>query len=299
MQYLLGNVLHISALDEPEELLTMSPLTRGSLVHAILEDFMRAAQQQNALPGPGEEWNAAHRALLQDVARTKFAEFEALGLTGQQLLWQIEQARVRRELDEFLREDERLRAEYGVAPHAVEMKFGLPGAERPAVNWGDLAFHGAVDRVDIDPQGRFVLVLDYKTGLAGPYGVLNQDPLDRGRRLQLPIYGLAAREVFGPEVRIRAAYWFVTDRGGFVLRPAQPVELSAIEPGFATTVGAITDGIRGGLFPANPGEESQRSFENCAYCDFDSVCPARRDQIWQRKQGDPRLAGYAGLGGTP
>ena len=40
------------------------------------------------------------------------------------------------------------------------------------------------------------------------------DPRRRGRKLQLPVYGLAARSRLG-DVPVRVAYWFVSEKGNF------------------------------------------------------------------------------------
>ncbi|HEX5414295.1 MAG TPA: hypothetical protein VFZ25_01430, partial [Chloroflexota bacterium] len=62
-------------------------------------------------------------------------------------------------------------------------------------------------------------------------------------------------------------------------------------------------GIRGGLFPLVPGENVQGGFANCTYCDYDRICPIRRDLLTERKSGDPgagihRLLALPGGGGT-
>jgi len=138
-------------------------------------------------------------------------------------------------------------------------------------------------------------VLDYKTGSRTPYETLRKDPVDGGRLLQLPIYSLAVRQALGKQVRVQASYWFVTARGGFSLLPPVPLDLEEAEERFGQAVAVIARGILQGLFPANPGVRDRESFANCRWCDFDSLCPARRDVYWERKRGDLRLAPYLGL----
>jgi len=140
-------------------------------------------------------------------------------------------------------------------------------------------------------------VMDYKTGSSSYYDGLKQDPVDRGRRLQLPVYSLAAQGALGDAVQVSAAYWFVTSRGKFALMPPQPVALEDVEIPFRKAVATITSGIRAGLFPANPGAADRGGFKNCNYCDFNSLCPSRREVFWERKKRDTRLAGYLELAG--
>lgn len=61
---------------------------------------------------------------------------------------------------------------------------------------------------------------------------------------------------------------------------------------FDSVVGTIAQGIAEGLFPANPGTEDRNGFSNCNYCDFNTLCPSRRDIHWERKQADSRLQAY-------
>jgi len=153
-----------------------------------------------------------------------------------------------------------------------------------------------VDRVDIDEAGRSALLIDYKTGGTSSFKGLKDDPVDAGRKLQLPIYLSAVKRDLGPDSRVRAAYWFISSTGGFDLIPPEPMELSAVADRFDETIVKIADGVGGGLFPANPGDERRGGFANCTWCDFDRLCHARRDIQWDRKKNDPRLAGYLSLG---
>ena len=74
----------------------------------------------------------------------------------------------------------------------------------------------------MSPDGGAALVLDYKTGGMTEYSNMSKDPVRRGTRLQLPVYGLAARQLLGDWVDVRAAYWFVSAKGNFKTRPQKP-----------------------------------------------------------------------------
>ena len=301
-RYFLSNVLGIAAPEQPEEIATISPLDRGSLIHAVLERFVRATQEHGTTPRSEEPWTDDHYRLLMGIAEEEFRDAEERGVTGKPLLWEIAQAEIRIDLRRFLEEDFKLRRRNGVSPRSVESAFGISGRhpegtqEQAPVEWsssatGTIRFRGFIDRIDVSSDGSTVLVLDYKTGGTTEYTNMDKDPVRRGTRLQLPVYGLAARQLMGDWVDVKAAYWFVSAKGNFKTRPQKPAPLDEMLEPFSDAVGTITDGIGKGLFPANPGKDGA----NCRYCDFKNLCPTRRVRIWEKKRRDGRLATYAAM----
>ena len=304
-RYFLGHVLRISALDDPEEIYAITPLEKGSLVHGILEEFIGGAQKDGTLPQPGEPWSRQHRAALESIARSHFKEAENRGATGKRLIWRLEQDDILNDLYSFLEADTALRGRFGVSPVHFEARFGRdgdpwPAAELPVDGGAPLKFRGVIDRVDTDPSGRNVLVMDYKTGSSRPYEGLKDDPIDKGKHLQLAIYSLAARNALGEGANVTAAYWFTSSRGGFDLAPPVPLDIADEDTlgRFKDGVSTIVSGIKNGLFPANPGEPDNRNrddFTNCRFCDFKPLCPSRKDTLWRKKKGYPLLASYLQL----
>ncbi|MDE0196736.1 MAG: PD-(D/E)XK nuclease family protein [Caldilineaceae bacterium] len=301
-RYFLSNVLGIAAPEQPEELATISALERGSLLHAILERFIQEAQEQGAIPPPDQPWTDDHRRQLFKIAAEEFRKAEQRGVTGKPLLWELVRDQIISDLEKFLKEDAKLRKKHGVSPHAVESSFGFAGNEDEtplqSVEWssartGTLRFRGFIDRIDISPSGDTALVLDYKSGGTSSYANMNKDPLQRGKLLQLPVYGLAARHLLGAGIDIKVAYWFVTEKGKFTTRPPTPKTLEEMLDAFSDVVGTITDGIGAGLFPANPGNDGN----NCRYCEFKHLCPTRREWHWRRKREDRRLSAYVAMAG--
>ena len=307
--YFLGNVLRIGSIETPEDVFSISALERGSLIHDILDEFMSRVAESGSMPAPNESWSADHRAALMRVAHKRFARAESDGVTGRPVMWELESAQIIADLDTFLERDAAHRERFGVTPSAFEVRFGLPDSPWQEAVWqldsGErLRFRGVIDRVDTSSDGRTALVIDYKTGSSRPYNGLENDPTDKGKRLQLGVYALAAERNIENLESVRSAYWFVTTRGAFALAPKDPVTVgTGLKP--ATTdevrdrlgdvVSGIVSGIRSGVFPANPGERDRGSFQNCRFCEFDSLCPSRRDRIWGRKRSNPMLAGYRDL----
>lgn len=312
--YFLGTVLRLSADENPEDIYTLSALERGSLVHDILEEFIDGARKANGLPGVGEEWSDAARRELRRIAADRFADAETRGVTGKSVMWQIARDEMLTDLDAFLDADARLRERFGVSPIGVEACFGIGDdgwrpAEYTLADGASIAFRGKIDRIDADENGKRALVLDYKTGGASSYAALTgtrntpADPIDKGKRLQLVIYSLAARQELGDDTDVSAAYWFVSYAGKFELAPKEPLQIADedVLERFRQGITTIIEGIKGGMFPANPGpgnpNDSRNYQSNCRYCDFKTLCPSRRDVQWNRKSGASKLADYLDLNG--
>ncbi len=299
-RYYLQHVLEVPVLERPEEILTISPLDRGLLVHGILERFIRSLQESGKLPDYGEPWSADDRALLMEIAEEEFARAEARGITGRPLLWDVAKNEMRDDLSLFLKKDSEMRAEMMTRPIAIEWRFGFGETNHypPVIldigEGQQISFRGVIDRVDADASNSKLFIVDYKTGSSYPYRDMKDDPLGAGTHLQLPVYALAVRSRFGQEREIQAAYWFVSARGGFETRGM--ILSDSLEKGFRNMACLIVSGIEGGLFPANPGSGSE-GYNNCAYCDYRRVCPGDVDIVWERKSQNPELAAYVSMTG--
>ena len=297
-RYFLGNVLRLGALDTPEDTTTISAMDRGSLVHKILEQFIIQTNAIGALPLPRQQWGEPDRSRLMRIADAEFQAAEAQGITGKRLLWELVKQNILDDLDTFLVEEGKLRARNETGQVLVEASFGLdrgtPEVVDPATG---LRFRGYIDRVDVSADGTTVLVVDYKTGSAGPYTDLKKDAIDHGKRLQLGIYSLAAQHLVPGASRFQAAYWFTSGGGGFQFAPPDFFHISDEDTAQRFREGAlhIVSGIQAGAFPANPGPVDRDKYTNCRFCDFDSLCPSRRGDTWDRKKNDPLVVSYREL----
>ncbi len=306
--YFLGTALGLSSEENPEDIYTITPLERGSLIHGILEQFILDSQEKGLLPRRGGAWSDDDRQRLREIAEVKFRDAEQRGVTGRKLMWRIAKDEIHTDLEAFLDEDLRMRQMYGVSPALVEVNFGFndDGWHQAMCELPDgttLRFRGKIDRVDTSSDGKKALVLDYKTGSRRMYekNFKTDSVIGNGQHLQLAIYSLAAQQAYGSGCHVGAAYWFTSIRGGFDLIPASPVNISSEEAmsRFKDGVSTIADGIRNGVFPANPGEltwtGSGSGLKNCTFCDFDTLCPSNRERQWLRKSNDPRLEQYLNL----
>jgi RecB family exonuclease len=153
-----------------------------------------------------------------------------------------------------------------------------------------------IDRVDRDDDGQ-LFVTDYKTGRGIGYQGLGDDPVDRGRHLQLPIYALAARAAFAasPDTTVHASYRFL-DREGEELSVRLDEQTT---DRFDDVLGVLVAGIESGAFPYHPGAADRSSFANCRFCDFDRLCPTNRATWWDRNRSHVALLAYGELADGP
>ena len=273
-KFFLNRILGIAAPPEEEED-EMSALERGSLVHRILERFVR-------------EGNRTDTDLLE-LTEAEFAIAEERGVTGYPLLWDMTKEDIRAGLQSFMATEAEWLAD-AVTGASAEDSFGR-GTDIGEVSvvidgLGEIWFRGKIDRIDV--MGDEVRVRDFKTGKPEPYfdgarGRRADRTLANGRAMQLPVYVAAARQKYpGPAVQISGSYCFpLADNNTHGVAPYKEDDREE----FHAPLFAIVDAARRGVFPATPetAGDSDQERGNCTYCDFNRLCPTRRRQVWERK----------------
>ncbi|HWH33793.1 MAG TPA: PD-(D/E)XK nuclease family protein [Acidimicrobiales bacterium] len=287
-RYLLQHVLGVEPVEEPERLLAISALDKGSAIHEILDEFVGTAIGSGH---PLDGWTGADRVRLQGIADTCLTRYQAQGRTGRALFWRRDRAQMLNDLERFLERDGARLAE-GYRPLRTEHPFHdvvvtLPGGHQ-------LAVAGKVDRIDRAPDGTLA-VLDYKTGGVSSYrGLSEEDPHGGGRWLQLVLYALAAEANFGTDRPVWSGYWFITAKGNFKMQ-GYPVT-AGVAARVLDAIDSIVAGIAEGIFPAHPGEPTSRvGYVDCWACSPDGLSAADRRREWEHKRGDPVLAAYVVL----
>jgi probable DNA repair protein len=162
----------LQAHDFPEPAPGLSPLERGTALHAALAALWRAypsrAEMAAALAVPGN-------TVLRTAIDAGLAELDPV---GRHRLIPLEGERMRAVMEAFLELDFS-RADFDVAE--VEKELDLQNAGLPLT--------ARIDRIDRLPDGRRI-VIDYKSG-AAHYAVWNGE---RPSDVQLPIYAVALPE---------------------------------------------------------------------------------------------------------
>jgi hypothetical protein len=262
-------------------------MDRGNIIHDVLQEFV----ETHPRVAPDQPWSPAERAELRAIAERACQAAEDDGITGRAVWWELDRARLLREIDQVLDTDEWARAEDGTIPVAFELGFGTAGDPLPPltieIDGGTpVTFRGRIDRVDRTPDGSHLYVYDYKTGMPNDLARIADDPVQRGRRLQLALYATALRRAH-PDAEVGAYYWFTRERGagsfaGFELDDAVSARLEHV---LTTIVGAVS----AGRFPAFPGADGWWGPDNCQWCPYDRVCPRDRVRRFERRRGDPAL----------
>jgi len=164
----------------------------GSMVHAILERVYQRAGD----PADVE----AVLAALPDAAREVFDSAPRDYGFRPTRLWQHQRV----EIEQTIRKTIAALADESpdYAPRFYEQAFGFKG--QPVLDADGVKLHGFIDRVDMTPDGR-LRVMDYKTGSTP----ISARDLAEGRRLQLPLYALAARDALRLGQVDAGFYWHV------------------------------------------------------------------------------------------
>ncbi len=161
----------------------------GSMLHKILEDVYQHDDPISALP---------------DAARRVFAAAPIDYGFRPSALWEAQQ----HELEAALRETISALAEVseGFTPYRFEQKFGMgqPSLTVRSADGEEIRLHGYIDRLDVDQHG-YLRVIDYKAS-SSP---INAKDLDKGKRLQLPLYALAARDALHLGEVASGFYWHI------------------------------------------------------------------------------------------
>jgi ATP-dependent helicase/nuclease subunit B len=291
--FFMRRVLGIQPLEEPEEAAAPTPLERGELYHAVLDAFLRRARKAGRLPVSAGDLDPLLDTAEEAVASGRWTFAARPGSRALELLT------LRRNLALWLWSE--VTSGTPFVPSYFEARFG--GTARPgddtelsldaplpfeALGGVRVAFSGKIDRIDVDGERGAALVIDYKTG--SPSGAAKA-VFDQGRRLQLPIYILAAQAMLdaaGVAARVESAeYRFVTRADKRAARSLTRESLEGSLDGLGRAVGLIVKGIGDGMFFPWPENGA------CGSCDYATACGTHSVvlALARMKQLDPR-AGF-------
>ncbi len=260
-------ILRVRSIDDPEMEIQINHRDKGLVDHRILERFHRDGLPLDALDGIVDE---------------EFDAFEEQHPPINEPMRQIERRVARTLLRQFVTGDLADLAALALRPARFEFTFDPLILD---VEGTPLRIEGTIDRID-EGSGRY-RIIDYKSGKAIRHQKL-ASKIDRGVRLQLALYAMAAANVFQttPD-RVSGAIKPIAGAD----RPADfAFELAEHESRLRETLALFVAAIRRGDFPAFPNE-GDNDFDACKYCPVNHSCRTRHDADEKRsvlRAGEPR-----------
>ena len=298
-QYFARQVLGLQTLETPETAIGPSPAELGELAHLILKLTYQELIECGYFADNGSRVTV--EPIISAAAQKAFAEYEIKNPIGYPLMWET----VRETLTELIREVVRRDLEELVSSGYVPVDLEIGIDDRLPPDWPDplntLAIHGRLDRIDIDPVGNRMRVVDYKF----KFGV-KPSPEDndlarsalRAQRLQPPLYSLlghAKRRRDGladGESQIEASFYYIAPRwtdGPLVIKSFNSEELTGkIGEEIRNSIAQLAKGIHSGQFFMQPGEY-------CPHCEIAEICRKNHPPSLWRAENDPITAPHRQL----
>lgn len=281
-QFYLSTILRLEPREDAVPLTTLDPLTRGSMMHEMLADSMRALMERAWLPLTDAGLPAA-RAVVDEIVTRIAAAYEDALLPPVQRVWADAVSAMRRDMHEWLAglagPDE------GWRPHGVEIGVGFSGGfgrdagsnRQDAVLPDGTRLHGVIDL--LERRGEEWRITDYKTGR---HRLGDDVVVNGGRTLQPILYAMAVEAVFGGKVTA-SRLLYCTEEGGYDELP-WPIAGAAGDSSrrAGLDVLAIIDhAIHNGRLPAAPADQA------CRWCDFRPICGPSVAAVATRKDARP------------
>jgi ATP-dependent helicase/DNAse subunit B len=165
-------------------------MTQGGIVHAALERLYAEPPGDGPRPRPEtiDAWRRRAAAIVLEIARERGIDVSR-GASAR-----VSVARMLALVERFLDTEAGSELSLVPDPELLEAAFG-EGEEnaRPPLELGEFALHGQIDRIDVSTgPSRSALVRDYKLSRQVTAGANLEDE----GKLQLPLYAIAARELW-------------------------------------------------------------------------------------------------------
>jgi ATP-dependent helicase/nuclease subunit B len=276
-QFLLATIYRLEPREEPEPLVRLDPLTRGSLFHRAQAEFYRAMQQKGALPVTRDRVPEASRVVEDALARVA-AEYEEQLAPAIPRVWQDEIGELRRDLGIWV---QKMADDPAWVPEYFEFSFGLSDEGRdprslkdPVTIDGRFVLRGSVDLIERSPDGSVLRITDHKTGKNRS----NRDLIIGGGTVLQPVlYSVAVEQGLGKPVAAGRLYYCTTP-GGFADHAIKIDDYNRNQGLQALTI--VDRAVELGFLVAAPAERA------CTWCDFRPVCGPREQERVANKAAD-------------
>ncbi|MGZ4809722.1 MAG: PD-(D/E)XK nuclease family protein [Thermoanaerobaculia bacterium] len=291
------HILRVRDIDDPEREVQINHREKGIVDHGILERFYRSLAPDDITNAAAQlpRLSAEMERRLESIIEEAFDELETRAPAHNRAMRSIERRATLRVLRAFVSSDLADLIANDLRPAQFEYRFGRKKRNREPdhpepfvvdVNGVALRVEGTIDRIDRGDDK--LRIVDYKSGKAGRHEELG-DKIDRGVRLQLPLYAMAAAQFLGVD----------PSHVHGTIKPLARTDTAAEKFAFALgekherlheTLAVFVEAILGGAFPAFPSE-TDREFNSCKYCPVNHSCRTRHDAEQRRAildAGEPR-----------
>lgn len=272
-QFYLKNIVRLRAVERPERLVHLDPLTRGSLVHEVFFFLGRALRDRGLTPLPPDRL-AEVVALLPPIVDEVAQQFREEHAPEIERIWNDELDGLLGDLRGFVERE----AGNGFRIVANELTFGMPPVGpaddesrlEPAVLPGGLRLRGSIDAVEEAENGER-RVTDYKTGRDSVRVSDDRRVLFGGEALQPLLYAFAQEDLTGRPTASGRLY-YTTLRGAYhqTVVATDTAEARSLLEEF---VRRLDEAVSAGHFPADPNPASR--WPPCRYCDYLPICGPR------------------------
>ncbi|MCO6044894.1 PD-(D/E)XK nuclease family protein [Aeoliella sp. ICT_H6.2] len=308
-KFLLGNVLKIAPLGDAA--LEIDYGRRGSLLHRVFGELHQRLDElaHDRLPSQHDELEFA--SVLEeaiDAAKQELASYGIEGVLDELLAAEVAKWSKKYHDQHRKYDNTTVQLDAPFRPAHFELRFGKASrhadddespdsTDKPyLLELGDgtaIKLGGRIDRVDTGELGDHLVfqVIDYKSAYKF---TMHDEEVRDGRKLQPPLYALAAAEILStaerPALPLRVGYW-VLRAAGFTDKTTrelyhiaagevQPTaEWQDLEPVLRARVRDIVEGVRRGEFPMYSPDEDCTS-----HCDFSHVCRVHQtrslNKVW-------------------
>jgi RecB family exonuclease len=281
-KFLFKWILNVRDVEDPEREVQINHRDKGSIDHTILERFYQTltpeaiAASERDLPRLPTEIEER----LGTIVDQEFDRLEAEQPAFNRAVRAIERRQTKRNLHDFVSLDFADLIARHLMPRHFEYRFGPKYRERAdhpepfMLDAGGVPIRveGSIDRIDSGAGG--FRIVDYKSGKALRHQELARK-IDRGVRLQLALYAMAASEFF----HVDASSISGTIKPLVSGKPAKfEFNLGEKRASLFETLDIFVHAIAGGIFPAFPNDgDRPEDFNSCKYCPVNHSCRTRHD----------------------
>jgi ATP-dependent helicase/nuclease subunit B len=274
-RFVLHGIHKLAPREEPAAIEKIDPLSRGTLVHEILDKLLGEVRDRGLAPvRPGNL--AEVRQILERILAAVAERFKEQLAPAIDRVWEDGVASIRADLLESLRRESEREP---WSPWKLELAFGLPSTrgrdpsstKEPVTLDCGIQLRGAIDLVETAADGR-LRATDHKTGKA------RQRPgsvVGGGESLQPVFYALALEKLFPGRPVEGGRLHYGTSAGEFkeVLVALDRRARAAADQ----VAGALREALDRGFLPAAPKKDE------CRYCDYRPVCGPWEEERTRRK----------------